>query len=108
MARGSAHGTQMLAQWTVKLIRDAELPARDEAKLFRKIGLDMKSLAAQGATIAHDAACTVWEELACDQPADFGVRFSERFDIRGLGLLGYLAAASRLPGDLLARVVRFH
>jgi AraC-like DNA-binding protein len=98
----------MLAQWTVQLIREARLPAHAELEMLAGLGLSMEGLAATGATISHDAACTLWERLAADQPSDFGVRFSERFDVRRFGLIGYLAAASASLGDMLTRVVRFH
>lgn len=98
----------MLAQWTVQLIREAGLPGPAETALLAQHSLRMEELAATGATIEHDAACAIWERLAPKEPSDFGVRFSERFDVRGLGLVGYLAAASRSLGDMLTRVVRFH
>jgi AraC-like DNA-binding protein len=108
MPRTTAHGTQMLAQWTLKLLRDAGLSQQAQGELLAELGTSLAALTATGATIEHDVACTIWERLAPPRPSDFGVRFSEQFDLRGLGLLGYLAAASASLGDMLARVVRFH
>lgn len=98
----------MLAQWTVQLIRDANLSARAEAEMLEGLGLSLEGLGVTGATIPHDAACTIWRQLSSSQPSNFGVRFSERFDVRGFGLVGYLAAASASLGDMLTRVVSFH
>lgn len=108
MARTSSQGTQMLAQWTVQLIRESGLSTRETSEMLGAFGLDLDALAAVDSTIPHAAACEVWRRLASDKPSDFGVQFSARFDIRGLGLVGYLAAASATLGDMLTRVVRFH
>lgn len=98
----------MLAQWTAQLVRESPLPAPARDGLLAAHGVSMAELAAPGATILHDTACALWEGLAPADPPGFGVRFAERFDVRGLGLLGYLAAASSTLGDMLTRVVRFH
>ncbi len=63
----------MLAQWSVRLLRDSKLDAREQSELLDELGLDLAALSAPDATIAHDAACSRWERLTCDRPSDFGL-----------------------------------
>ncbi|NUP08211.1 MAG: AraC family transcriptional regulator [Polyangiaceae bacterium] len=101
-------GTQMLAQWTWQLVREAGLPAPKQAALLAELGLDASALSSPDATIAHDAACELWARLCEGRPDDYGARFPERVEPRSLGLVGYLAVASPSLGEMFARVVRFH
>lgn len=101
-------GTQMLAQWSYQLVREASLPPGQRHALLASVGLTLELLSRPDATISHDAACVLWERLTDGRPDDFGARFPEGVDVRSLGLLGYLAAASRTVGDMFTQVVRYH
>jgi AraC-like DNA-binding protein len=110
MGAGEAkrRGARMLAQWSLQLIAEAALPADRRDALLDELGLSFDVLGTPEAEIGHDATCALWERLCAGRPDDYGARFPERFDLRALGLLGYLAAASPSLGEMYGRVVRYN